>query len=117
MMVAISTERAGMLLPSPGCSIWTSAGLWRSSTARLSARQVPGVLASGNHKPQKAAQQSVFRRLGHPVPPLPSQGELEHLLGVHQIRVTLAKRFFSLGKSRDGFRAGQLVEGFGHEGF
>ena len=71
--VAMGTERAGILLPSPGCSIliWPrSAGSWRSSVARLSARQAPDVLASGNHKPSEAAQLSVFGRLGHPVPPL-----------------------------------------------
>lgn len=54
MRVAIGMEHAGILLPSPGCSIlfWPmSAGSWRSSVARLSARQVPDTLASGNHKP------------------------------------------------------------------
>lgn len=35
----------------------------------------------------------------------------------HQVRVTLAKCFFSLCKSREGCPAGQLVEGFAHEGF
>lgn len=45
MTVAIGVEHAGILLPSPGCSIFfwpTSAGPQRSSMAGWSARQAPG---------------------------------------------------------------------------
>ena len=42
---------------------------------------------------------------------------MERVLVAHQIRVTLAKRFFSVCKSRGGGTAGRLVEGFVREGF